>query len=368
MKISKSFLAPLLISFCFFQSALAQEPNLCPRVLFPQFGTQSVSTISHHEEAHRKSESTELDETTKSEIAAKVRKARESDFNLTSFYTDFPDLDASYAELLELLPSKAEGPLLTIVIPAYKESNRLPLSIVKLQRFLDKYPLPVKVYLSIEKSPDYTYEISEELAGQDSRFLVSNNGVKGGKGFAVRSGMLKAHTPLVMYMDADLATPLPEIINFMTTMIKNPDVGVLIGDRWSATGGENKEGRSFIRKAFSYGFNQLVKAVSVKGIDDTQCGFKMFRSEANKNVFSRQKMNDFSFDVEVLLWAEAMGYKIEAQPVVWHDEPGSTVNPILDPLKMAVNLVKMRFSVQKQMSLEKKSTQVPNSRSSKHEH
>lgn len=166
--------------------------------------------------------------------------------------------------------------------------------------------------------------------------------------------MKRANGKYVLFMDADLSTPLPEILNFLNTFRENPETQVLIGDRRSSTNTE-EQGRSIFRRAISYTFNRLVQAVSVKGIEDPQCGFKAFTSEANKQIFQYQSLNGFAFDVEVLVLAEKLGFKTVAQPVRWIDDDRTHVHPIWDPLRKARDLIKVRRVVRENLSRQKAS-------------
>lgn len=273
-------------------------------------------------------------------IERAVNRARNVEFNPDQLVEQYPDIEKTYQNVVaRIVPSNQ--PLLSIVIPAYKEAARLPESLVKIQRFFDRYPLPVEVLVIVEKSPDFTWDIGNKLVEGDSRIQVIDNQVKKGKGYAVRSGMLRAQGKYAIFMDADLSTPLPEVLNFLLQLQTKPNVDVLIGDRRSQADPDEQH-RSIFRRALSYGFNKLVQLVSVDGISDTQCGFKAFTLEATKKIFGHQSINGFAFDVEVLVLAEELGYNIVAQPVQWYDDDRSTVNPIWDPLKMARDLVQIR--------------------------
>lgn len=282
-------------------------------------------------------------------IDTTAARAHRVEFNAKELSQEYPQIREAYQTSLRMVEGhSAEKPYLSIVIPAYKEALRLPESLVKIQRFLDEYPFPVEVLVMVEKSPDYTYEVSSSLVAGDKRIQVVDNIVKNGKGYAVRSGMKRAKGEVVLFMDADLSTPLPEIFNFLQRFHQEPQLQVLIGDRKTlADSAEQK--RSPLRRALSKGFNVLVQKISVEGIPDTQCGFKAFRKEANREIFKYQTLNTFAFDVEVLVLAKELGYPIGSQPVKWIDDERSTVNPILDPLKMARDIMQVKSLVKKNL-------------------
>ncbi len=248
------------------------------------------------------------------------------------------------------LTPRAGRPFLSLVIPAYREAARLPGSIIKIRQFLERFPLPVEVLAIIEKSPDNTLEVSREAAAGDPRIQVIDNQVQRGKGYAVRSGVLRAEGQIVLFMDADLSTPLYEIINFLDWMRSHPEVDVLIGDRRKAI--EKVSGsRSGLRKLMTKTFHGLVQFLSPLHIEDTQAGFKAFRRPAARAIFEVQSLDHFAFDVELLILAQEMGMVTEALDIDWLDDRRSTVRPIVDPLKMLIDIVKVRSLVRRNLTV-----------------
>lgn len=322
-------LSLLTLLFVLLGSALASAQELCQGAFTP---SQILS----------KSE-------LKSLIDSTAKRAHGVEFNAKELAQEYPQIREAYQTALEMSQGHtSERPYLTLVIPAYKEAQRLPESLVKIQRFFNEFPFPVEVLVMVEKSPDFTYEVSSSLVAGDKRIQVVDNLVKNGKGYAVRSGMKRAQGEVVLFMDADLSTPLPEIFNFLQRFHQEPQLQVLIGDR-KTLADNSEQKRSPIRRALSKGFNVLVQKLSVEGIPDTQCGFKAFRKEANREIFSHQTLNTFAFDVEVLVLAKELGYPIGSQPVKWIDDDRSTVNPILDPLKMARDIMQVKSLVKRNL-------------------
>jgi dolichyl-phosphate beta-glucosyltransferase len=101
----------------------------------------------------------------------------------------------------------------------------------------------------------------------------------------------------------------------------------------------------FHREMMGRIFNILVQVIHLPGVKDTQCGFKLFTHEAVQAIFQRQKMKGFCFDVEVLVLAKRLGFKIKEVPVRWIDSPQSTVNPFKDAIKMFGDLLRLKFRV-----------------------
>lgn len=248
-------------------------------------------------------------------------------------------------------PSNNSVPF-TLVIPAYNEERRLPASIRDIRSFFGQHfaQLPIEVLVVVEKSKDRTVDLARAAAEGDSRIQVIDNQVHRGKGFAVKSGMLKARGDVVFFMDADLSTPLAEVMVFLGHFQDHPDVDVIIGSRAEARSRVMKK-QSWLRRNMGRGFNRFVKIFGVSGIQDTQCGFKAFRSRAAREVFTRQTLDGFAFDVEILMLAQRMGFKIDVVPVRWVNSEDSKVRILIDPLKMLRDLIKTKWLVRRTLRL-----------------
>jgi dolichyl-phosphate beta-glucosyltransferase len=239
-------------------------------------------------------------------------------------------------------------PLLSIVIPAYKEQNRLPRTLKKVQEFFNNYPLPVEIIASIEKSPDQTWLKASEAVAGDSRFQVVDNRIQRGKGYAVRKGMLSARGTYVLFMDADLATPMPEALHFIDTLVRSPETSVVIGNRRASYDLDSGVLRSVLSQGFAYLRQRLI---GLADITDTQCGFKAFTQESAREIFTRQTTDGFSFDIEVLLLADGLNKKITEVPVHWENDLNeSKVNPITEPVKMLMDMARMKKIVNATLS------------------
>lgn len=259
-------------------------------------------------------------------------------------------LEAAYLRVKAYFAAHTDQKV-SLVIPAYNEEKRLPGSLQKLREFFTLYPFPVEVLSIVEKSRDLTVERSREAIAGDSRFEVVDNLVQKGKGYAVRSGILRAQGDFLFYMDADLATPPEEIIYFLDTFIADESLDVLVGDRRSSANGYSREERGFGRYVMSEAFSSLVQMLTrVSETRDTQCGFKAFRRAAGRDIFERQEENRFAFDVEVLILAHELGHNISSQPVKWIDQAGSTVDPLRDSWNMLRRIFKMRREVLKRLA------------------
>jgi len=213
-------------------------------------------------------------------------------------------------------------PSLTLVVPAYNEEKRLPVSLARIADWLgSRGPgLAVEVLVVDDGSSDRTAAVAEKTAaglGLDSRVirLPENRG----KGAAVRAGVLEAEGAHVLVTDADLSTPIEEVEKLLAA-----GAPVAIGSR-AVDATLVKQRQSLFRVASGKLFNLVVRLLVVSGIRDTQCGFKLFTREAAREVFSRATVDRFAFDVEALLLARRLGYRIAEVPVLWFNSPDTRV-------------------------------------------
>lgn len=249
----------------------------------------------------------------------------------------------------------------TIVIPAYNEERRLPDSLRDIRAFFTKFPMQVEILVMVEKSSDRTIEVARQAVEGDIRFEIVDNQIHRGKGYAVKCGMLRARGKFVFFMDADLSTPLSEIMNFLVHFNAHPNVDLIIGSREHAKSKIIRK-QSWLRRNLGRTFNRFVQGLAMRGITDTQCGFKAFRADCCHEIFSRQTTDGFAFDVEALMLAQELGYKIDVMPVQWVNSPDSKVRILIDPLKMLWDLSRMRRRVRHSVRAKPLSPKVPASR------
>ena len=244
-----------------------------------------------------------------------------------------------------------EHPALSIVIPAFREVRRLPPNLPRVAQYCDGLHLPAgyEVLVVIERCDDGTLETAREVAAPYPRLQVIDNGPQRGKGYAVRSGMQRATGGVVFFMDADLSTPLAEIGHFLAFFAAHPEVDVLIGNRRHADSRIGRE-QGALRRHLGGLFSRLVRRRGLPGAwTDTQCGFKAFRAAAAREIFARQSIDGFSFDVEVLALAVGLGLRVEDLPVEWHDADATHVRLWRDGWAMLRDLWKVRALVRRNL-------------------
>jgi len=228
-------------------------------------------------------------------------------------------------------------PLLSIVIPAHNEERRLPLSLTKIDAFLRKQDYDAEVIVVENGSSDRTSEVVRNFATEHPYVRLIEAEPRG-KGLAVKQGMLAAHGEYRFMCDADLSMPIEELEKFMPPQLEGYDV--VIGSR--EADGSRRVNEPEYRHMIGRISNFLVKMIALRGYEDTQCGFKLFRREAAEDLFRVQQTNGIGFDVELIFIADKRGYRIYEMPITWYFDPESKMRLWDDSLKMIKELWDIR--------------------------
>jgi dolichyl-phosphate beta-glucosyltransferase len=213
---------------------------------------------------------------------------------------------------------------ISIVVPAYNEQTRLPETIRRIQEYLAGSEWVFHELVIVDDgSTDGTVEVASEFARDNPNVRVLRNPGNRGKGYSVRHGMMEARGEWRLFTDADLSAPIEEIEKLWAAMERDGSE-VAIGSRALDRSliGVHQPG---MRESAGRVFNAVMRAVVGLPIADTQCGFKLFQGGASREVFSRQKLERFGFDVEILFIAKKCGYRISEVPVRWNHMEGSKV-------------------------------------------
>ncbi len=224
---------------------------------------------------------------------------------------------------------------LSIIIPAYNEEYRLNDTLVKIFEYLETANFKSEVIVVDDGSKDKTTDVAKSF--DNVRVITQAKNM--GKGAAVRIGMLSATGDYRIFTDADLSTPIYEIPKILTPLQNGFDV--CVGSR-AIDSSLIKVHQPFYREFMGKTFNKIVQLLVVKGIQDTQCGFKGFSANAANAVFSKAKINGFSFDVEILYISRMLDLNIKETPVEWYNDERSKVDPIKDSAKMFIEILKIR--------------------------
>ncbi len=229
----------------------------------------------------------------------------------------------------------------SIVIPAYQEAHRLPRTLERIVAWRKKWDFEVEVIIVVEPGTDTTREIASAVAARERNFRMLTYPERRGKGHAVRTGMREAKGEFIFYMDADLSVPISEVDGFLTFFCEHLEIDVLFGNRQHAKSRISRR-QSWLRDHLGQTFNIILHALGATQVRDTQCGFKAFRREAARAIFARQQLDGFAFDVEVLLLAEHLGYRVADLPVEWINSPESKVSLFRDSARMLWDALRVR--------------------------
>jgi dolichyl-phosphate beta-glucosyltransferase len=226
---------------------------------------------------------------------------------------------------------------LSIVIPAYNEQQRLPATLDRIVAYAPRSPVPVEEILVVDDgSRDGTAAVVQDRGGMVR--LLSNPGNRG-KGYAVRHGMLAAQGDWILSTDADLSAPIEELEKLIAAARRENAV-VSIGSR-AIDRRLVKVHQPMMRELSGRVFNVVMRVVTGLPFRDTQCGFKLFRKDAARNIFSRQIEEGFSFDVEDLLIAQKLCLRSIEVPVEWSNVEGTKVS-LAQGMKSFADLVRIR--------------------------
>jgi len=214
---------------------------------------------------------------------------------------------------------------LSIVVPAYNEAARLPITLPKLAQFCERHG-SVEVLIVDDGSKDSTAAVVQEFAARYPFARLLQNPGNRGKGYSVRHGMQKAQGDWILSTDADLSSPLEEVNKLIDAVDREQAAGA-IGSRAldrSLVGVHQAAFREWSGRIF----NVVMRISTGLPFRDTQCGFKLFRKDASAVIFSRQLLDGFGFDVEDLLIARIHGFKIVEVPVRWDNVEGTKVGAL----------------------------------------
>lgn len=238
----------------------------------------------------------------------------------------------------------------SIVIPTYNEEVRITKTLTQTISFMNDFAPAFEIIVVDDGSKDKTAQIVEDFAKDHKEVSLIKNPHKG-KAAAVRTGVLASKGRLVLMMDADLATPLEELKR-LSTWVNDNNFDIAIASREGL--GASRENEPLYRHIMGRAFNILVKLTLGLKYKDTQCGFKLFKGDVARKVFSNllvygenlpeiDKPFFGAFDVEVLYVAQKMGYKIKEVPIKWIYVPTNRLNALSNSYKMGRDVIKIKF-------------------------
>ncbi|MDP3953660.1 MAG: glycosyltransferase family 2 protein [bacterium] len=216
-------------------------------------------------------------------------------------------------------------PLLSVIIPAYNEADRLPLTLVDIDRHLSTRKYTYEILVVDDGSKDGTAEVAKKFIKLIPNLRVTGYEQNQGKGAAVRAGMLEARGKYRLFTDSDNSTSIDHFDKMLPFLREGYDI--VIGSR-DVQGAQMHPPQSLLKRILGNLGNLYVQLLLLPGIRDTQCGFKVFTEEAAERIFVLQRIKRWGFDVEALALGKRMGYRIKEIPAYWVNDADSRVKPM----------------------------------------
>ena len=230
---------------------------------------------------------------------------------------------------------------LSIVVPAYNEARRINNAYSRLERFFSQRDYDMEYIFVEDGSSDGTADILkglEKSAPGKIRVIVNEHNM--GKGLSIKKGVLEASGDYILFMDADMATPLTAFLDFEPYMGK---YDCIMGSRWLVES-NIRIPQPWYRRFMGRVFYMIVRSFFLKDITDTNCGFKCYRREVARDIFSKQLVNGWGFDVELLYIAQKRNYSIKEVPVEWAHGRDSKVILFKVPVSTLVELARIKIN------------------------
>ena len=226
---------------------------------------------------------------------------------------------------------------LSVVIPAYQEAARLGATLERVLAYLEGRDEAFEVVVVDDGSRDATAEIAARYAprGVAVQRLETNRG----KGAALRAGVARTRGRRVLLTDADLSTPIEDLPRLEARL---GEADLVLGSR-AVAGSEITRRQPLYRELMGKVFNRLIRLAGVRGLADTQCGFKLLEGDAARRLFSEMTVDRFAYDVELVWLARRRGLEVREVGVRWENSPDSRVHPVRDSLRMLWDLVRLRL-------------------------
>lgn len=248
------------------------------------------------------------------------------------------------------MTDQSSRPFLSIIVPAFNEERRLPQTLQRVLEYLSQQSYTSEVVVVDDGSFDHTAKVVEELGSSQPHLSLIRNDHRG-KGYAIRTGTQRARGELVLFFDADSSTPIEDVEKLLPWF--EHGYAIVIGSREGT--GARRISEPFYRHFMGRVFNFVVRALTVHGIQDTQCGFKALRGDVAKEIFSRARLYSdnahrvtdamvTAYDVEVLFLGQKMGHRIKEVPVEWRYGTESKVNPLKDSWRNFRDVVLVRWN------------------------
>lgn len=233
-----------------------------------------------------------------------------------------------------------EHPYLSLIIPAFNEETRIGESLDRILAFFQSQPYFYEILIVDDGSRDQTVDVIRERFWGKDGFTIHRQPRNMGKGGAVKQGMLRARGDYLFFSDADLSVPIHALSTFLAELENHCDIA--IGTRQRA-GASIEVHQPFYREFMGKIYTRLANWILNLKVSDFTCGFKGFRREAAKELFSRQQLENWSFDAEILYLARLKGYQVVEVPVQWRNDERTKVKLWRDIAGSFLGLLQIRL-------------------------
>ena len=230
---------------------------------------------------------------------------------------------------------------LSVIIPAYNEEKRIAATLLDIDKYLRQQNYDYEIIVVSDGSTDNTVSVVRNLKSQISNLKIIDNKENHGKGYVTKQGILEAKGEYRIYVDADNAISMDQIEKFWPYLKEGYDV--VIGSI-EVEGAKIEEHAAWYRRALGKWAKYLIRFLAIWEIHDTQRAFKLFPAKVAQAVFSRQTIERWGFDIEILVLAKKLGYKIKELPVVWIN-PGESKVTLSSYIKTFTELLKIKYNL-----------------------
>ncbi|MFA4930970.1 MAG: DUF2079 domain-containing protein [Patescibacteria group bacterium] len=237
---------------------------------------------------------------------------------------------------------KQDEVMLSVVIPAYNEADRITHTVQAVAAYLAKKPWRSEVLIVDDGSTDTTVDLVREYINIYSNLKLVRLPENQGKGAAVKAGVMAAKGEWILFMDADSSTDIGELDKLWEWKDK---YDVVIGSRYLVRQ-SLKRPQPWYRRLLGRVGNVIIQSLLVPGIVDTQCGFKLYNQKVAQDLFTRLQSWRWSFDLEILAWARQLSYRIREVPVDWYDSPHGRVDIVRDSIRVLVDLFRIKYRLE----------------------
>lgn len=231
---------------------------------------------------------------------------------------------------------------LSVIIPAYNEQHRIKNTLLSIWNFFKNEKINAEIIVVDDGSTDETGRIVESQKDVIPNLTLIRLKKNLGKGNAIKTGVMASNGKLILMTDADNSTPINEYLKLKDAL--TDEYGIAIGSRYLKNG-HIKIRQPFYRIIIGRLGNMLIRILLIKNIKDTQCGFKLFRHDVAKQIFFKQKIKRWGFDMEALVIAQLLNYKTKEIPVSWFNSTETRLRPIRDTFGTLLELIHIKLNL-----------------------